>query len=466
MAIERSALYGKEFQEFLTAHIIRCPRHLPLLERTLISPEDFDFNHCRILLQAAIGILRIQGPGRSRQGIPQQTLLQHLGMMARAKAIRDDEFPAVASLVQKCYAIQLAADYYLPQVEKFLGESRIFKELQKCSLTNPESIPHVLQSTLDRSRLSQRGAAKPLMNLKRSQPRVMVPTGISVIDENLDGGHAKKELGILCAFTGLGKTSLGINFCWGGAQRGFRTALASLELDEEKCMERTYSLIARYPYNMIRGIRDSSNQHISQDQMWDEVHHLVSQNAMGRENNLDIWDFSKDICSISTLSDWIHRDQDQNPDHPLDMLVVDWILMLGENPANFNASKLSGTEVRHKLQRYTDELAKLALKENLALWATHQADPKAEGKAKITVSNSAEGKSAAWRASVYLGVGATEDDRRDGIFTVTASKTRDGKNFCKRIRARLDQQRFEDYNEADEAMEEAGLSADLARAAQ
>ncbi len=143
------------------------------------------------------------------------------------------------------------------------------------------------------------------------------------------------------------------------------------------------------------------------------------------------------------LTDWLHREQDEDPENPPKELLVDWLLCLDEDPG-FNPRNMSSNEVRHKLQRYGDALSKLAINENIAIWATHQADAKAEGKDKISMAHSAEGKSAGWKCSTFLGIGASEENRKDNLFTVTASKMRDGRLFSAQIYGALDQQRFED----------------------
>ncbi len=461
MAIERSVFYGKEFQELLGMHLVRCPRHLRLLASSKISQNDFEFPVIRIIIQAVVGILAIQ---RSipEVGIAQAVLMHQLGIMIRAKTIQPAEMPAVAQYVAHIYSRPLCSDYVFNQLEGYLRDLRVSQQLAKASAQGYEALPDVLQQTIAGTKLSMKRPSKPLANFKVSTPKIMIPCGIPCIDSAMNGGLAKKNYGIICAYTGVGKTTLGINFAWGAAQQGFRVAFATLEIDEEKCNERLYSLVGRYPYTLLQ-VGDITNNR-SREEIWAEARERVETNSMGSIDNFEFWDFSDEMCSIGTLEDWVKRDQDENPEHPLDVLYVDWLMCLGERPG-FNAKNVPEKEVRHKLQRYGDELSMLAKRANLAVWATHQADAKAEGKDKVTMANSAEGKSAAWKASAFLGVGASEDNRKEGIFTVTGCKTRDGRNFSERIRGALHEQRFVEYSPTDDVVEaDSTIAQDMQRA--
>jgi replicative DNA helicase len=253
---------------------------------------------------------------------------------------------------------------------------------------------------------------------------------------------------LLGDFTVSHNTTLSLNFAWGAARHRKKACFGTLELTKDKIVERYYALVARYSYDAIRFGRPP---HRTREEIWEEVVQIVTRNAGIYQDYFQIWDFSEEICTISILEDWVKREIDRDPHNPPQLLVVDWLLCLDEDMKTFNPKQMNGSEVRHKLQRYSDELSKkIARKYNIAVWATHQADAKAEGVETVTTKHSAEGKSAAWKCTVFLGVGATPEQKDKGIFVVTASKTRDGSNFSCRIRGVLSEQRFESINEEGE----------------
>lgn len=471
MAIERSVLYDKSFQEKLAAHLVRCPHLLRLIETTQVSQDDFDFPVIRAIIQACVGIIKLKG--HSREGISQVELMDQLVRMSKVGGIQASEIPAVATLVAFIYRTDLAPDLYFPQVKKFLGHQRVLQAMAKHSIHDIDSLPEKISRELDRSKIDQKGPIMPLLNFRRTARVVPVPTGLQGIDIPMNGGLGKKEYGILCAYTGVGKTSLGLNFAYGAARQGFKVAFATLELDEDKITDRLYSLVGQYSYQIIRDKRDASRG-MGEDEVWAEVEEkvkanssIVSPNGRSAMENLLIWDFSKETCSISTLEDYTRREMQREPEHPIDMLIVDWLLCLDERPGS-DPRALSGKEVRHKLQRYSDDLSKrLAMTFDMAVWATHQADAKAENEDRITMAHAAEGKSVGWKCSAFLGVGASKQGRDSRTFTVNAAKMRDGRLFTCKLKERLDEQRFEDYDEPDPLPEgTSGVMRDMAEAAQ
>jgi len=473
MAIEPNALYDKTFQERIAAHFVRCPRLLRLLLNGKVVQEDFDFPVIRAVILAATTIVKLQRTVES--GIPIGILMDQLAMMRRAGGILETELPALGQLVSNIYRGDISEDYYYPtKVELFIGNQRIQKSLSEASSHNIQALPHELSRKLESARISQHQSISPLSDFKRTAKTVPVPTGLRSIDEAMNGGLGRKEYGILCAYTGVGKTTLGLNFGWGAALQGHKVCFATLELDEEKCRERLYSLVGRYPYNTIRS--GDPNHNKSDDEIWREVEEAVSRNGGVRNpitgkrpiENFKLWDFSSETCSIGTLEEWTQREIEEDPNHAPSLLIIDWLLCLDERPG-FDPRKMKDDQMRHKLQRYSDEISKgLARKYNLAVWATHQADAKAEGQDRITMQHAAEGKSVGWKCSAFLGVGASEESRRDGIFTVNASKMRDGRLFSVKIKGCLDEQRFENYVESSSFSnlpEQNTASADLAAAA-
>lgn len=438
--------FEKVQQESMLAHFIRCPRFHTLVLSGKVTQEDFDFVHLRVAFQAMIGVLTIQG-GTGLVFV--ESMVDQVRKIKQANNIHPSEQEALLSFLCSAYNRQLSEDYHWGRIEEFIGQQRAYKELKKVKPGDWRNIGEALQSSAFKSKIMMPEPFNPLKDMSITPLVEAVPTGIACLDSKLSGGGlGRKEYGILCAYTGVGKTTLSLNFAWGAARHRRKACFATLELSRDKIVERYYSLVARYNYDAIRFGRPP---HLTREEAWDEAVNLVRQNASEYEDYFQIWDFSEEICTTSVLEDWVKREIDRDPLNPPQMIVVDWLLCLGEDMRTFDAKQMSGSEVRHKLQRYSDELSKrIARKYNIAVWATHQADAKAEGQDIVTTKHSAEGKSAAWKCSVFLGVGASSDQKDKGIFTATASKTRDGKNFTSKMRGVLEEQRFESISEEGE----------------
>lgn len=454
--------FERSQQEMILAHFIRCPRFHSLIFSGKVTQEDFDFIHLRVAFQAMLGVLSIQGNSGE---VFVNAIVDQIRKIRGANDISPVELENLIKFISMTYSTQLAEDYYWGLIEDFVGQQRVYKELRTINAKDWRGAGEKLATTAFRSKVSMDLPYNPIATTTITPPIEPVPTGIAAIDSKLPGnGLGRKEYGILCAYTGVGKTTLSLNFAWGAARHRHKACYATLELDKWKITERFYSLVARYSYDAIRFGRPP---HQSREECWQEAVERVIQNAGEYQDYFQIWDFSQEICTISVLEDWVRREISMSPENPPKVLFVDWLLCLDEDMKKADLTQLSGKEVRHKLQRYSDELSKkIARKYDIAVWATHQADGKAEGQEIVTTKHSAEGKSASWKCSVFLGVGATADQKDKGVFTVTASKTRDGRNFTAKIRGVLSEQRFESIEEGEdptpEAVRQSGIEAAIA----
>ena len=428
------------------AHIVRCPRFYPIVQSGKVTQEDFDWVYLRVVFQCLVGVLTVQG---SDDPVTIYSVMDQYKLVKTAAGLNPAEENQVLSFLVYAFNLATSESYYFGKLEDFIGQLRMYREVRKFKVQDWKNVSEKLQTISFGARLTARRSCRPLLDLEMTPEIETVPTGIECLDRKLSGGGlGRKEYGILCAYTGVGKTTLGINFLWGAAQHRRRACLATLELDKHKCKERLYSLIADYDYDAIRYGR---MPHQTREECWNEAVARVQQRSGEFAEYLDFWDFSQDVCTISVLEEHIKHTNSEDPNNPLQLLIVDWLLCLDEDPKVFKPGDLQPKEVRHKLQKYSHDLSRLAGKYNLAIWATHQADAKAENEEIVTTKHSAEGKSAAWKCSVYLGIGTTLEKRERGEFVATASKTRDGQTFSVPLRANLARQRF--YTSIEEGEE-------------
>lgn len=84
-----------------------------------------------------------------------------------------------------------------------------------------------------------------LETLRTSKPKDFVlPTGFAEFDKNLDGGFFRKEIIIVGAQTGAGKSLWSAQVFWNIAKRGFKCAYFSLEISNEMIVSRLIGQIA------------------------------------------------------------------------------------------------------------------------------------------------------------------------------------------------------------------------------
>lgn len=84
-----------------------------------------------------------------------------------------------------------------------------------------------------------------------------IPTGFSLLDKQLDGGFMKKELIIVGAFTGVGKSIFGGQIFYQVVQKGFKSAYFSLEISNTMIVARLIGQLSNIkPTRIIAGMLD------------------------------------------------------------------------------------------------------------------------------------------------------------------------------------------------------------------
>lgn len=422
------------------ANLIRCRSLLSHLESGKVSQDDFDLDIHKAIIQGAREVIRVQNGEDLENGVPVELLAIQLKRMIAAGIIMRHEKEPLGDELVLIYGMDLNPTYFSNDLPSYLSETKINRLIGSYKPGNARSFAVSVSQALDAAQSAEDDGCvvwSPLTNLHLPEfSAEVVPCGISSIDSRMSGGLGKGEFGVICAPSGLGKTTLGVNFCWGAAMIK-KAALITLEIPGPKIIERLYSRITQIPYNRVRhGDANGDKEVVNR-----EISHLISAVPDETKNNFNIWDYANSSCSLGTIDRRLARERD-NGTLP-DMIFLDWLDALETAPSDRNNGFVA-RELRHQLQSYSKGCSDLAKKYNIAFWATTQANKGGENQRQIRMSNAAEGFSKAWRCSVFLGLGATDDDRMNGRMTIKAAKMRDGAPFETQIQARLDTQTFED----------------------
>lgn len=430
--------FHKDFQRSLIANLIRCPSLVQQIQSGKITQEDVDLPIHKAILLASSEIIKVQGGVDPEVGVPIQLLGLQLKSMLNAGVIYKEEKDPLIHEVDIIYNMGLNPDYFKGVLSFYLSEVRLKKLIKTYKPGQAEDFVNKASKAFDSSKDESRMGAtiSPLLQCQLTDEVVqVVPCGINSIDSRMGGGLGKSEFGVICGISGLGKTTLAVNFCWGAAATK-RSALITLEIPGSKISERLYSRITQIDYNRIRYGENGTRRHIKEE-MWERIEAI----PIEMRSNFDIWDFAEKPCTLQDIDEKLRLsvEMDKKPD----MVFLDWLDALETAPSDRNNGFVA-KELRHQLQNYSKGCSDLAKKYNVAFWATTQSNSAGDNKRQVRMSNAAEGFSKAWRCSVFLGIGATDQDRENGRLTVKASKMRDGATFETQIQARLDKQTFED----------------------
>lgn len=118
-------------------------------------------------------------------------------------------------------------------------------------------------------------------------------TGFKRLDEALDGGFMRKELVVLGADSGIGKSYFAGELVWSMAQQGFKTAYFSLEISSEMVISRLLaSLSGIKPAKIVRSNLTLEEKAVVEDRKLD---------IQVWEDNLHIYDDVYEIEKIEAL---------------------------------------------------------------------------------------------------------------------------------------------------------------------
>ena len=431
--------FHKDFQRSIVAHTIRCPNLLKQLQEGKITHEDVDLEIHQAILIAAKQVLEVQKGFDPEECIPASLLATPLkAMLEEKRSILAPLKEALKKEFKRIYLMELHPEYFFNILPDFLSETRISRLIKGYKGGKPEEFASKLSKTVSESRSTGNELTEinPMRECQLSEEAIeFVPCGINAIDSRMNGGLGKGEFGVICGISGMGKTTIGINFTWGSCIAGKRCLFITLELPGKKISERLYSRAYQIDYNRLR-YGDNGNM----DAVRAEKDRMESTFPLEIRSNFKIWDYSDKPCGLNEIR---KRLLALPEDQKFDMIFLDWLDALETDPTE-RVNGYVAKELRHQLQNYSKGCSDLAKEFNVAFWTATQANAKGDGQREVRMSNAAEGFSKSWRCSAFLGIGASDEDRQNGRMTVKAGKMRDGQLFETQILARLEKQTFED----------------------
>lgn len=140
-----------------------------------------------------------------------------------------------------------------------------------------------------------------------------IATGYKLLDAVL-GGFQSSDLLILAARPGMGKSSLAWSFAANAAKVGKRVGVFSLEMSEEQSVERWLSMLSGIDTHRLRLGRIGTDE-------WPLL--------LDKANELSGMPLYIDPQAANTLADIRARSRRLAADHGLDLLIVDYMQLMG-----------------------------------------------------------------------------------------------------------------------------------------
>jgi len=252
-----------------------------------------------------------------------------------------------------------------------------------------------------------------------------ISTGYSVIDEKLFGGLARKELFLVTANTGGGKSltmaNLGLNLVLGG----LNVLYVSLEMSED--------ILAQRFDSMTSGISSAIWQHHISE-IAHKVKH-VGQNS-GKLSIIQMLSGT----NANQMRAYI-REYNLHYGRLPDVLIVDYIDIMGTNES------VSADNVFEKDKRASEQIRNLGVEYNMIVISASQQNRSAVGATDINQSHIAGGISKANTTDVWVSAIFTDKMKAEGKIAYQFLKTRNSDGVGKTVYLNFDAKSLRITNE-------------------
>jgi len=235
--------------------------------------------------------------------------------------------------------------------------------------------------------------------------RERIPTAFNTHNRNLDGGLSPKELAMVVAPPGVGKSLYLVNQGATNLLQGKNVLYVSLEMSEDKIAGRFDSVITE-----IRNLKTSLGQFRLKERLTE-----VKDKTQGK---LMIKEFPTGACNVNQLRAFLVQLKLHKNFTP-DILIVDYLELLRPN-------RIIDSEYQAQ-QRIAEELRGLGVEYNCLIWTASQTNRQARRVPIITDAELGDSYGKIRPADWVISLNQTQEEYDEGAMRVYVMKARDSK---------------------------------------
>jgi replicative DNA helicase len=231
------------------------------------------------------------------------------------------------------------------------------------------------------------------------RPRNPITTGWPLLDDVCGGGHGQKELGVIIAPTGAGKSMALVHLGATAVAEGKKVVYITLELASEVVGLRFDSCLSGIQLGALKRRKR-------------EVAKVVE----GIQGELKIKEYPTKTATTNTLRNYIEKLHRQGFEP--DVLVIDYADLL--RPIDTKGEK------RHDLESIYEELRGIAQEYSLRVWTASQTNRSGLNAEIITMEAISEAFNKCFVADFIMTISRTVEDRNKNEGRVFVAKNRNG----------------------------------------
>lgn len=429
---EKHVLDTADFIELLLKHLIHSKEVMTRAKQSGLRGEDFTISEFSIPLYKIFADIALE---IGEAPISQELFGVHLRSKIQSGVIQDVfSEQAIDLYVGLFNEISLNPTYINTELTNFIKRRR----QQKVKALHSEDADKLLEELnkiaveLRKDEVTAQALiVNPFEKILKKSIYHLNGTGLRRVDEMV-GGLAYSEFGLIIGFSGGGKTALSTFMAFLNALAGRKVAYMSIEETNEDLANRFYAQFFRVSYESLR----TGTGYTELDEKFAEM--IDSEDMKILQNNLKLFGLKgMNPLKPSQLGDLLDQEFDKNGFYP-DVVFVDQLQFLEPD------TTIKGEQLWQAEQRTVADCDILSERRigghPFSLWVNHQA----KGKLKKYFSNEdlAGFKGIIHKPEVVMGIGREKSTSNEfGIFSI---KTRHSKPFMLDYEGDLEFMSFKD----------------------
>ena len=315
--------------------------------------------------------------GSLAHNVPSSANIAHYANIVRDHAMRREVMAAAAELTE--LASRKNSDVAV-MMDK--TQSRLMAITQSIKTEEPKSIADIMGEHLNTlERRLDAGSVKP------------IPTGLSSLNEILNGGWQRGQVIVLAARPSMGKSAISLHHAISAAKSGYGVLYLSMEMQASELADRAIAAMGRVDLGgIIKGEMNSSE--------WDGVTSAVSQSQA-----LPLYVLDRPGLDFFQVATFARRHKRK---HGLDLLVIDYLQLM---------SGADGEKRHAQIEQITRNTKTLAKELNIGIILLSQLSRKTETSRRPKLSDLRDSGAIEQDADIVLFIHREEVDNPETDWT-------------------------------------------------
>jgi hypothetical protein len=390
--------YGKTFQEKLCMVILDDRGFADQIEEVL-DVNFLELNYLKLFLNKVFDYRKKYGVHPSRD-IIKTILRSELDNENELTSKQTREF-YVRSQITPPQDVEYIKDTALDFCKKQNLKSAMIKSIGLLQNSSFDEISQVINDSLKLGMDNEEGYDWKKDFEERFKPRFRNPTttGWNLIDDTFKGGLGQKELGVVIAPTGAGKSMALVHLGTQAIKEGKTVVHYTLELQDTVVASRYDSCLTKIPLDSLTSFKEK---------IYEEI--------LDIDGRLIVKEYPTKTASTQTIRNHLEKLRMRNVD--IDMIIVDYGDLL--RPVRYLKEK------RNELESIYEELRAIAAEYKCPVWTASQTNRSGLNAEVITMESISEAFNKCFVADFIFTISRTLEDKIANTGRLLIAKNRNG----------------------------------------